>query len=331
LKSSSHAKRRIVRGVFFYTYDDNLSGKQIEMHELSLGKFNELILSRNFTKSPAAIKSTFDLVSFFDGRCEASISCERIKEECTSRTPDPTTTISTVKTQTFVNTTPINGTESWLSNRLHEKFSEIFISYLPRLQKQDYKLIRNELQIVDEYTLLWKPSQIKELLEPIFHFIRGGLQTTSRSAIPDKIRNIVSRAVNNIDPNMGLDEIKGIENAAIIAINKRDNVPSTESTTTSVLENEVAILTATSTSTTKPTTTTKAYIPPSASSRKPYTRWVGSYRKFSGYYSFGHSWRPFTGGNSWRTRRYSTEPTTTTARYQQDSLDNSLNPIGNSV
>ncbi|KAL7014926.1 hypothetical protein ACKWTF_016197 [Chironomus riparius] len=204
-------KRRAVRGVFFYTYDDNYNGKEIEMHELNPQTFKKLISSKDYVGKSVAIKSAFNLISFFDGRCEATISCKPEIHECTERPCECTTTTTTSTTPRTTSTTP---------------------------------------------------------------------STTSTTT-----------------------------------------TPSTTSTTTTP--------STTSTTTTSTKRTTKTYIPPPGVSRQTYTRWAGSYRRYTGHYSFGYSWKPFTGGNSWRTRRYSSETTTTTERYRQKELKTEFNPIEN--
>ncbi|KAL7014927.1 hypothetical protein ACKWTF_016198 [Chironomus riparius] len=393
--SPTLTNRKIVRGVFFYTYDDNYDGREVEMHELNPETFNKLISSKDYIKAPTALKSTFDLIAFFDGRCETSINCERIQQDCRS-TPLPRTTISKTtasKSSSTTTTKPLTTTTSqqttttpWPSNyELQKEVSNIFLDFAPQLTEPHLIEIMTALKNMNAYTQYWTASQVDEISSRNSLIVQSEMlkQNTSGTAsvmrFSDEIKQYMINYTKEINPNMSLEEILGMisiveeigtatmryltfdqykglrgpvvsafaNNTVINGFVSTTKAPTTTTSSTTTTTKKLTIPTSSTvkkltttttkspttltvaTTTQKPASTTKTYIPPPGSSRKPYTHWAGTYRQYSGYYSFGYTWKPFTGGYSWRSRRYTSGTTTTTQRYGQKGLDNTFNPLRN--
>ncbi|KAL7014929.1 hypothetical protein ACKWTF_016200 [Chironomus riparius] len=367
-------KHKVARGVFFYTYDDNYDGRKVEMHELNPETFNKLISSKDYVKTPAALKSTFHLLAFFDGQCETSIKCERIQQECLKISPCSKSS-TTTKLSTTTTTKPPTASKAPTtttiapeppSNEIEQKISKIFLDGAPQLTKLQLDEIMTALKKMGKYSQNWTASQNYEITtrSSLINQREMLKQNTSANAVikfSDEIKQHIINYTKEFDPDMSLEDILGMISVVeeigtatmryltvdqFIALNSKvvsqlvnvEDVfvttskapkitkrPKISATTTTKSPTTFTIATTTQ----KPASTTKTYIPPPGSSRKPYTHWAGTYRQYSGYYSFGYTWKPFTGGYSWRSRRYTSGTTTTTKRYKQRSVIKQLNPIIN--
>ncbi|KAL7014928.1 hypothetical protein ACKWTF_016199 [Chironomus riparius] len=342
------------------------------MHELNPETFNKLISSKDYVKTPAVLKSTFDLIAFFDGRCETSIKCERIQQVCppcsknlTTTTSSPSKTSSTTTSKSPTKSSAPTSTMPAPSNiEILQKVSTIFKNLAPQLTDQQLNEIVIAHEHLNRYTQNWTASQLHEILtkSSIISQNEVQYQNTSVNAVmrfSDEIKQHMISYTSEIDPHMSLENILGmigvveeIGTAAmryltfdqfrtlrvnvISELSKNNEVvatteagPTTKASKASIVTIPVTITTKNpTTKTTERPSTTKTYIAPPKNSQKPYTRWIGqTYRQFTGYYSFGYTWNPFTSGHSWRTRTFTSRTTTTTDRYGQRGIYKTFNPV----
>jgi len=99
--------KKVFRAVIFYTFDDKVDRNGIEKYELKPEIFEKLISTKEFVRKSEPPQSTSSLVSFFDGKCDISINCQRECVDTTDLCPCTTTTPFTTTPSTPEPTTPV--------------------------------------------------------------------------------------------------------------------------------------------------------------------------------------------------------------------------------